>query len=81
MGRFMPRRTEHRTENTPPISECAWPLPAHPLLSGVFPLCGMTLRPSEGGTMLAAILYPDARAAYIATEPVPFAPASGRAAR
>jgi len=56
MGRFIPRRAESRTEKTPSTPECAWPLPVHPLFGYAFPLCGMTLRPSEGGTMLAAIL-------------------------
>jgi hypothetical protein len=56
MGRFMERQTDSHPEDAPSVPECAWPLPAHPLFGYAFPLCGMTLRPSEDGAMLAAIL-------------------------
>ena len=49
--------------------EHALPVPAHVLYGGAFPLCGMTLRPSAGETMLEALLYPDARASRSRIEP------------
>lgn len=47
-GRERPRRAERYV----------WPLPADPLFSPAFALCGMTLDPSPTGAMLAAVLGP-----------------------
>lgn len=58
MGRWF----AHSQREVPSDGEHTLPVPAHVLYGGAFPLCGMTLRPSAGETMLEALLYPDARA-------------------
>ena len=61
--------------HTTDAGEYAWPIAAHPVFSPAFPLCGMMLRPSGEGTLLAALLGIDERGRRSGVEPVSCVPA------